>query len=151
MKKEKNKGKIWLLILAIILVCIVAIIVLGIIFSPKTITLEESGNFDKQTIKQQAEEVIVLLNEENYNALFAEYANEILATEVSKQAIQSAKSAIASDWGEMKQIQTESYYEMVQNNNSYAVAILEVEYEKITVTYTLSFDTNSKLAGIYLK
>ncbi len=151
MKKEKSKGKIWLIVLAIILVCIAAIIVLGIIFSPKTTTLEESEIFEKQTIKQQAEEVIVLLNEDNYNTLFAGYANETLATEVSKQAIQSAKLAIASDWGEMKQIQNESYYEIVQNDNTYAVAILEVEYEKITVTYTLSFDTDSKLAGIYLK
>ena len=41
--------------------------------------------------------------------------------------------------------------ETKQKGNLYAVTQTTVEYENATVTYTISFDRNLKVAGLYMK
>jgi len=151
MSKGKKSGKTWLIILGVILAIIVILVVLGIVFLPKTILLEDSQIFDKQTVKQRAEEVIGTVSMDDYSTLLTVYANETLEQGLSMETMRSAKEGINSNWGLMQQIISENYYETEQNKITYALAIIEVQYENVAVTYTLSFDTDMKLAGIYLK
>lgn len=151
MTQGKKRIKMWIVVLCSILVLIGIIMAVSVIFSSKTTLLEESKLFDKENVKKNAQEVIGTVSTDDYSSLLTVYANEELATEVTMKKLLDAKNTINSDWGLMQQIVKEEYYAVENRKVTYAVAIMEVQYENVNITYTLSFDTDMKLAGIYLK
>ena len=151
MTQGKKRIKMWIVVLCSIFVLIGIIMAVSVIFSSKTTLLEESKLFDKENVKKNAQEVIGTVSTDDYSSLLTVYANEELAKEITMKKILDAKNTINSDWGLMQQIVKEEYYAVENRKVTYAVAIMEVQYENVNITYTLSFDTDMKLAGIYLK
>lgn len=151
MESEEKKNKNWIVVLGVVLILITIIGIVGYSIAPKTILLEESELFDKETVIQKAYEVIDLVSNDEHRILLDNYADEKLAEEVSITEIQDAKDSINPTWGTMIEIVKENYYEVGQSDTNYAMAIVDVGYENVTITYTLTFDIDMKLAGIYIK
>ena len=41
--------------------------------------------------------------------------------------------------------------EVIQNGEHYAIAQVTVSYENVNVVYTLTYDADMKLAGLYMR
>ena len=61
------------------------------------------------------------------------------------------KQILEEDWGERGQFGTAYIAELSQGNEHYAVGEIMVAYEKVNVTYRLTFDQDMRLAGLYVR
>ncbi|MCF2641866.1 MAG: DUF3887 domain-containing protein [Lachnospiraceae bacterium] len=65
--------------------------------------------------------------------------------------IEDARRQVGSDWGEIQSFGDFYMSEIRQRGQRYAVVQVAVMYENVEVTYTITFDENMKLAGLYMK
>ncbi len=61
------------------------------------------------------------------------------------------KEQIGTEWGEFKSFVSVYTGEIKQMGKKFAVTEITALYENRSVTYTISFDEEMKLAGIYMK
>ena len=105
--------------------------------------------FDEAEVRAAAENVIDLLNQRDANgltALMTEEMKVVLTVDVQAQIF-----ALLDGAGAFQEISTLKMAGTTQSGVTYAVVAAKVKYENSDVTYTISFDQNMKLAGLYLK
>ena len=117
---------------------------------PKYSSLESSDLFDEEEVKAKAEEVVQLLNAEDYASL-QEMTVEEGTSNMTKEKRDEEKEQIGSDWGEFQSIEEISTAEMHQRNVKAAVVQMVVAYENQDITYTLAFNTDMQLAAFGLQ
>lgn len=117
---------------------------------PKGTDISESSIFVKEQVEAQVEEVINLLDDGAYDTL-AGNATEQMAEVLNTEDMDAAKQLVGDDWGARVELGTIYMQEMEQQGVHYVIAQVSASYEKVTVTYTITFDENMKLAGIYMK
>lgn len=125
--------------------------IMGYWLIPKPISIEENPVFDKERIEIRAKAVILALDMGDYETLQSEYAQEKMKPHLSREAMEQAKRNIGDDWG--RQISLGNVYMtgIRQKGEEYVAVQVNVGYENANVTYTLSFDTEYKLIGLYMK
>jgi len=112
---------------------------------------ELSDKFDRAEVESSAKEVIQLVNAKDGEAIRA------MGTTAVKEALTDEQMkpvyAMVDEAGEFKDVkdivvvgQTDK-----KTKTEYAVAVAKAEYENKTLTYTISFTTDMKLAGLYVK
>jgi len=75
-----------------------------------------------------------------------------LALEVlNEEYMLEAKNMINDNWGELKKIGTLYAVEVAQNNVNYTVVQVNATYENLSIAYTITFDDELKLAGVYFR
>lgn len=153
--KMKNQAYIqqsnWVMKLLWISVLVIVCVVMFIFFiTPKPKNLKESDIFSDAIVKKEAYKVIDELDEMNVDAL-CENATLELQEAFRTDALQDAKQNITSDFGKRKTISKYYANEVTQKNVHMAIVQLYAEYENVNVIYTLTFDENMKLCGLYLK
>lgn len=149
--KKINKTKNVILI-ALILVAVVGIMILITNWMmPKTISIEESTIFSAEEVEVKCMAVVFALNAEDYDALQTEYADATMKSVLTKEYMDKAKSSLNVDWKASVSFGEPTIVEITQRGKMYAAAQVPVTYGDKTVTYTLSFDTDYKLAGLYMK
>ena len=117
---------------------------------PKNSSLESSDLFDADEVKAKAEEVVQLLNAEDYDSL-QEMTVEEVRFNMTKEKMDEAKEQIGSDWGEFQSIEEISTAERSQRNVKAAVVQMVVAYENKDITYMLAFNTDMQLAAFGLQ
>ena len=117
---------------------------------PKNSSLESSDLFDAEEVKAKAEEVVQLLNAEDYDSL-QEMTVEEVRFNMTKEKMDEAKEQIGSDWGEFQSIEKINTAEMRQRNVKAAVVQLVAAYENQDITFTLAFNTDMELAAFGLQ
>ena len=117
---------------------------------PKNSSLESSDLFDAEEVKAKAEEVVQLLNAEDYDSL-QEMTVEEVRFNMTKEKMDEAKEQIGSDWGEFQSIEEISTAERSQRNVNAAVVQMVVAYENKDITYMLAFNTDMQLAAFGLQ
>ena len=65
--------------------------------------------------------------------------------------MEEAKKTIGDDWGTFRNFGKTYMTEIRQNGQSFAMVQMNASYDNVSVTYTLTFDVEMKLAGIYMK
>lgn len=131
-------------------------IVLFILFAgiywvfPKSVPIEESKIFHEEEVIAKAEAMIQLVNAEDYKAL-QDNAEEKIRSAITKETFQQAKEMIASDLGEFLAFGNSYLVEIRQMGKRSAVIQINTSYEKASITYTLSFDEDMRLSGLYMK
>lgn len=123
--------------------------VLGSWFFPKTTQLN-SSLFDSDQIIEQAEQVVLLVNAGDGEAL-AEMSTDTLRSALEQGVIESAKQQLEVDWDAFDLFTSSYVGQQEQAGTFFAVVELTALYGERTVTYTISFDTEGRLAGIYMK
>lgn len=138
-------------VVSLILV-IIGIGVLGAFWMlPKTDVIDGNSMFDEKVVISQAEIVIGLLNENDYETIKERYANQKMKTVLDVSTMSEAKLQIGDDWGEFKSYTIENTAEINQMGKKFAVVQIAALYENRSVTYTISFDEDMLLAGLYMK
>lgn len=149
-EKKKYTLKKILTIVAVVVVFL-ALIAIGIYRAlPKSVAIEDSTYFDKQTVTEAVERAIILLDDEDY-AKLQEEAIQQMQSVLNQATIDQARAQVTSDWGERQSIGTTYATEVIQNGEHYAIAQVTVSYENVNVVYTLTYDADMKLAGLYMR
>lgn len=117
---------------------------------PKSYELEKSGIFQEAAVQERTEEIIALLDMEDYAAL-GEYADEKMQTFIQGNSIAEAKAILGEELGENQGITSSYMAEVRQFGKCYAMIQATVQYENRSVTYTISYDEHMRLAGLYMK
>lgn len=157
MSKEKNtnqkmsKKKIAIIIAVIVVVLMGLMTLIANWMMPKTIPIEKSTIFSAEEVEVKCLAVIFALNAEDYEALQKDYVDEAMKSILTKEYMDTAKSSLNVDWKASVAFGEPTIVEITQRGKTYAAAQYPVTYGDTTVTYTLSFDTDYKLAGLYMK
>lgn len=120
---------------------------------PRTSEIGTSEIFQEEDIKKQTEVVVELLDSKDYDGLKAmsDKAMGDLFSEKNIQEWDNIRTSLSENWGNL--VSYGQYYmvEIKQMGKHYATVQVNVSYENISVTYTLSFDEEMRLAGLYMK
>ena len=65
--------------------------------------------------------------------------------------MEQVKNDLSEDWGARRQFGAAYIAELEQQNAHFAVGEITVTYDNISVTYRLTFDSNMRLAGLYVR
>lgn len=149
MKKAKRAKKI--AIAGIIAVILLVLGLFGYWAVPKSKPLKESSMFDAEQVESKAIAVVSALNMEDYDALQEEYADENMKRILTKEYMDNVKAGFDLDWKSNVSFGNAYAVELSQMGKTYAVVQMTVAYGESNVTYTLSFDSDYKLAGLYMK
>lgn len=144
-KKSKKK------LIIIILLCICIIFVVGYFLikslMPETMTIEESKIFHETELLQESEKVIINITKDDKTDLYQMFDDKMKTTD-SKKFDQAIKEI-----GELGQYQkiTQSRFVCVKQKELIAVGEVVALYDHRSVTYTISFNENMQVIGIYMK
>ena len=113
---------------------------------------ELSDAFDQETLEDTAGKTVELLNDRNFEDVTA-LVREDLQELLSAQQLETALEPVLDDYGTFEEIKSIT---MVGSNDAetqeeFAVCVLICNYENGKATYTLTFDTEYQLVGLYLK
>lgn len=146
-KNSKNNLVIGILIGAISIVFILFLIF--DYFTPKTNTISNSTIFNENSLENKVTEVIKYINENDYKQI-SRISNDIMKKELTENQLTNAIQNLGN-LGEYKRITNSTYYEVKSKGEVLAVCEIIALYDNRSVTYTISFDSKMKLAGLYMK
>lgn len=147
-KKHRNET---LLAVLIVIVLIIAAIVGFVWWSlPKQIWIEDSKIFDKETVMNKAELVVDYLDKDDYDAL-KELCDEKMKTELEEKDLRDGKALIGPDWGARQSIGNTYIVELTQSGKKSAVVQMHVAYENESVLYTIYFNRDMELEGLWMQ
>lgn len=150
-KERKRYKKMTVLkILAAVLAVIAILVLAAAWFLPRSDKFGKSGLFQEDLVEQKSREVIRLLNAEDYEALKSCSVDE-MKTVLKKDVIDRAKDLAGTDWGKFHQYGKCYMWEQKVRGRIFAAVQMNAAYENIGVTYTLLFDKEMKLSGLYIK
>lgn len=137
-------------ILAPIVVIILALIAVAAWYLPKINDIESSEIFVRADVEQKLVEVITLLDEDDYESLQAVSISR-MAKVLTEDYMSAAKQQISDEFGGRISVGTIYMQEVRQMGQCLAVCQVTVTYENVSVVYTITFDEDMKLAGLYMK
>lgn len=133
-----------------IAVSLIAVVLVLLWFLPMGLQFGSSGQFQEAAVEEQAKKIVHMLNADDYEAFMActdESAQKIL----TKEVIEDAKRQAGTNWGEFQEFGKCYMGEQKLRGRSRAVVQINASYENIVVTYTLFFNPDLKLSGLYIK
>ena len=112
---------------------------------------ELSGDFNEEEVRKAAENVIILINDqdsEGLRELCTVRMREALTDDVLKQIYEAI-----SEGGQFENIEDMSVAGTTdsQSGEEFAVVVARAKYEIKTFTFTISFTKQMKLAGLYYR
>lgn len=150
-KEQKSyKRGIWIKIIAVVAAVIAVLILAAVWFLPKTQEFGKSGIFSKEMVEEKSQEVIRLLDAEDYEAIKA-CSDKQMQPILTKQVIDEAKAQAAPEWGAFLEFGKCYMTEIRQQGKIMAMVQMNAAYEKVGITYTLFFNEDMELAGLYIK
>ena len=137
-------------ILVLAAVVFLALAAVAAWFLPSVNAIESSSIFTRADVEQKLVEVINLLDEDDYESLQAVSTSQ-MAGVLTKDYMSAAKQQLSEEFGERIAVGTIYMQEVRQMGQSYAACQVIVTYENVSVVYTISFDEEMKLAGLYMR
>lgn len=148
-RKAYRKKKIGI-IAAVIVACVLLLGVYVWWIVPKPLNILADGSLTKEEINNQVETVVTLLNANDFDAL-REISIDEMQSALTQESMAKAKSMVSGDWGEMQTIGSVYAQGMKQRGKAFIVTQTDVMYENVNVIYTITFDEELNLAGIYMR
>ena len=105
--------------------------------------------FDEAEVKAAAENVIDLLNKSDSEGLTELMSDDMKA--LLTDDVQSQIFALVKDSGAFQEISDLKMTGATENGITFAAVVAQAKYANREITYTISFDKDMKLAGLYLK
>ena len=94
----------------------------------------------------KAEDVILLLNEQNFEELYQNF-DEKMSTDLTVQEMETHVAPVIEESGEFQSFDQFS----VENKQGYYVVVVGTKYSDVNRVYTITFDQQEKIAGLYVK
>lgn len=142
--KREKRLKIWAVVLLVIALIVVAVYQ----YLPKWIDISETP-FEEQEVQELATELATLYGEENFEAVVS-YFNEDMRGYIGTLTLQNAKMNLSENFGAVVSMGEVEVSTAKQGGELYAMAQVTVDYENITVGYTMTFDEDMLLSGFYI-
>lgn len=148
-KKAYKRRKLILIITIIMLI----LLLLGAFvwwMLPKPADLGGNENYSQENVTAEVEKIVELLDQGDYAALQSFSIDEVQKV-MNQETIDGVKDRICADWGERQSIGKVYMAGVEQKGKLLIVTQVDVIYENVSVVYTISFDEDMKLAGIYMR
>ncbi|MCI8639275.1 MAG: DUF3887 domain-containing protein [Coprococcus sp.] len=147
---KKHRNEILLTVLVVVGLIVAAIV--GFIWwsLPKQIWIEDSRIFDKETVMSQAETVIDLLDKDDYDAL-KEICDEKMKMVLEQNDLRDGKALIGPDWGARQSVGNTYIVELTQSGKKSAIVQMHAAYENANVMYTIYFNQDMELEGLWMQ
>lgn len=144
---RRNKVLKILLPIAVVFLLLAAVVYWML---PKGRDIAQSKYFDEATVEAAMKETVELLDAGDYDTLLANAIPQMQPF-LNEEEMDKIKGEMSEDWGERKQFGAIYLAEYEQGNQRLVVGEITVTYENISVTYRLSYDTDMRLAGLYVR
>lgn len=148
-KKVYKRRRVWMTIGSIVLVLFFLCLFVWW-YIPKTVDISGDVRFSQEKVTIEVEKVIELLDENDYLSLQGMAIDEI-RTMLNQETVGGVKDAISADWGGRQAIGNVYMGGAKQKGKLIVVTQVDVIYENVSVVYTISFDENMRLAGLYMR
>ena len=103
----------------------------------------------KEKYIEKAQNVITLFNEEKSDEI-VELCDEAMKNALSEDKLSEIYTQIKSN-GDFEKFLEGEMTKVEQGGKTFTVVVQQAKYGKNTLTYTISFDNEDKLAGIFYK
>lgn len=145
-KKSKKK----LILIIVFIVCLIfGGLYLGIkSLFPKMMTIEESGIFDESMLINQSEQVIKNLAKEDKTDLYAMFDAKMKQS--TDDAMLEEAVQTLGELGDYQRI-THSQFVCMEKDEWLAVGEVVALYKERSVTYTITFNEDLQVEGLYMK
>lgn len=148
-RKAYTRNKIWKIVIVVAVIIVAAVCMINRML-PKGAEFGSSGVFEQNVVEEQAEWVIEKLNEDDFDALLGA-SDEAMQQVLTPEVIENARATIGDDWGNFRSYGQTYMSELKQNGKLFVAVQMTVAYENVSVTYTILFDEDMKLTGLYMK
>jgi hypothetical protein len=103
----------------------------------------------KEKYIEKAQNIITLFNEEKSDEI-VELCDEAMKNALPKDKLSEVYTQLKSN-GDFEKFLEGEMTKVEQGGKTFTVVVQQAEYEKNTLTYTVNFDSEDKLAGIFYK
>ncbi|MCM1103593.1 MAG: DUF3887 domain-containing protein [Clostridium sp.] len=150
--KERKRGKQEIYAKCIGVVAIVLCLAAAAVwwFLPKSDWLGENGRFSEEAVIGKAKEAVACLDADDYDALRAMMQKEA-EMYLTDEVLTEAKQYIAEDFGAFTAWGNAYVAEITEQGQHAAVVEISASYEKTSVTYTLFFNEEMQVTGLYMR
>lgn len=148
-RKIQRKKKIGMIITAAVIVVFLLCAYVWWVF-PKSLDIQNVESVTEETVDAQVETVVTLLNENDFEALRGMAVDE-MQNVLTQEIIDKARDSISDNWGEMLAIGSTYAQGVQQKGRIFIFTQTDVMYENVSVVYTITFDEDLKLAGVYMR
>jgi hypothetical protein len=114
-------------------------------------TTDSSENtFSDKAAEERSHQMIEQFNDGSYDTILSR-CDSTLKKSLTVDALQQSKEIVMSNAGDFQKYEGDSITVGTQNGSSYTTVQTTARYQNQTVTFTISWDTEQKLCGFYLK
>lgn len=131
-----------------ILAALVFLSVLAWWMIPKPASLGD--DLSQEAVTASVENVVVMLNQNDFDGL-QELAVDELKSKLTQETMDEVRKGISEDWGEMQSIGKVYMQGVKQKGKVIVVTQVDAVYENVSVVYTISFDEDLRLGGLYMR
>ena len=107
-------------------------------------------NLSQEAVTASVENVVVMLNQNDFDGL-QELAVDELKSKLTQETMDEVRKNISEDWGEMQSIGKVYMQGLKQKGKVMVVTQVDAVYENVSVVYTISFDEDLRLGGLYMR
>lgn len=107
-------------------------------------------DLSQEAVTASVENVIVMLNQNDFDGL-QELAVDELKSKLTQETLDEVRKGISEDWGEMQSIGKVYMQGVKQKGKVIVVTQVDAVYENVSVVYTISFDEDLRLGGLYMR
>ena len=107
-------------------------------------------DLSQEAVTASVENVIVMLNQNDFDGL-QELAVDELKSKLTQETMDEVRKNISEDWGEMQSIGKVYMQGVKQKGKVIVVTQVDAVYENVSVVYTISFDEDLRLGGLYMR
>lgn len=151
-EKEKKRGRYErcakCIGAVVIVLCLAAAVLWWLL--PKAGRIAENNRFSEQAVIEKAKQVIACLDADDYDSLRT-FLRDDAAEVLTQEVLAEAKQYIAEDFGTFIAWGNAYVSEVTQYGQHVAVTEISASYEKTGVTYTLIFDEEMQVTGLYMR
>lgn len=112
--------------------------------------LENSTIFSEEVVEAEMKNVIEILDKEDYDSLQA-ISDDTMKKSLTPEVWGEAKQQFSENWGALEKLGTIYLSEVEQDGVVLAAGQVKATYENVKVTYTIVFNQEMQLAGLYIK
>ncbi len=107
-------------------------------------------DLSQEAVTASVENVVIMLNQNDFDGL-QELAVDELKSKLTQETLDEVRKGISEDWGEMQSIGKVYMQGVKQKGKVIVVTQVDAVYENISVVYTISFDEDLRLGGLYMR
>lgn len=107
-------------------------------------------DLSQEAVTASVENVVIMLNQNDFDGL-QELAVDELKSKLTQETMDEVRKGISEDWGEMQSIGKVYMQGLKQKGKVMVVTQVDAVYENVSVVYTISFDEDLRLGGLYMR